>query len=257
MNELLAQFGERQVAGFLLVLGRVGPLLVLAPLFGFRMIPSRARLVIALALAIGIAPVALGHAKIPTDTFAYVELMIKEILVGFAFAYAIGAVLWALQMAGSLIDLFLGFSFGSLVDPLSGVNATVISNLYAMLGVGIFIAIGGDGFVIQGLAKTYDVIPLVDMPNLGSLVAGVDLAFVQLFRSALEVVAPVLIAVTITDVAFGVVSRVVPQLNVFAVGFPAKIAVGLVVLCASMPFLGGWFGEELNSSMRQFLGVLG
>jgi flagellar biosynthetic protein FliR len=183
--------------------------------------------------------------------------MIKEILVGFAFAYAIGAVLWALQMAGSLIDLFLGFSFGSLVDPISGVNATVISNLYAMLGVGIFIAIGGDGFVIQGLAKTYDVIPLVDMPNLGSLVAGVDLAFVQLFRSALEVVAPVLIAVTITDVAFGLVSRVVPQLNVFAVGFPAKIAVGLVVLCASMPFLGGWFGEELNSSMRQVLGVLG
>jgi flagellar biosynthetic protein FliR len=160
-------------------------------------------------------------------------------------------------VAGSLIDLFLGFSFGSLVDPLSGVNATVISNLYAMLGVAIFIAIGGDTFMIQGLARTYEVIPLVDMPPLGSLVAGVDLAFVQLFTSALEVVAPVLIAVTITDAAFGVVSRVVPQLNVFAIGFSAKIAVGLVVLAASMPFLGGWLGDELNESMRQILGAFG
>ena len=110
--------------------------------------------------------------------------------------------------------------------------------------------------MIQGLARTYDVVPLTDMPNLGALLQGVDTAFVSIFSSALEVVAPVVIAITITDAAFGLVSRVVPQMNVFAVGFAAKIAIGLIVLAASLPFMGGWLAEELNSTMRGVLNAL-
>ena len=257
MTELLLQIGERQTAGFILVMGRVGPLFVLGPLFALRMIPVRVRVIVAVALAVGLAPVALGDAKVPTDIGPFAELLVKEILVGFAFAFAIGVVIYALQVAGSLLDLFLGFSLGGLIDPLTGVNSTVLAQFYAMLGLLIFVAIGGEQFVIQGLARTYDVVPLDVLPSLGALVGTVDAAFLGLFRSALEVVAPVLIAVTITDAAFGIVTRVVPQLNVLSVGFPAKIAVGLVVLAASLPFLGGWLGEELDSAMRAVLGGLG
>lgn len=256
MSQLLAEVGERQMAGFLLVMGRVGPLFVLAPLFGMRMIPARARVICALALGIGLAPVALGDAPVPDGLFAYAELMLKEIVVGFAFAFVVGALLAALQVAGSFLDVLLGFSYGGLVDPISGVQTSVLSNLYAMLGTAVFITIGGELFVIQGLARTYDVVPLTDMPNLGALLQGVDTAFVSIFSSALEIVAPVVIAVTLTDAAFGLVSRVVPQLNVFAVGFSAKIAIGLIVLAASLPFMGGWMGGELNSTMRDILGAL-
>ncbi|HEY6779548.1 MAG TPA: flagellar biosynthetic protein FliR, partial [Thermoleophilaceae bacterium] len=167
-----------------------------------------------------------------------------------------GALLAALQVAGSLLDVLLGFSYGGLVDPISGVQTSVLSNLYAMLGTAVFITIGGELFVIQGLARTYDVVPLTAMPNVGALLQGVDTAFVSILSSALEIVAPVVIAVTLTDAAFGLVSRVVPQLNVFAVGFSAKIAVGLIVLAASLPFMGGWMGDELNSTMRDVLGAL-
>ncbi len=177
-------------------------------------------------------------------------------VVGLAFAFVVGALLAALQVAGSLLDVLLGFSYGGLVDPISGVQTSVLSNLYAMLGTAVFVAIGGELFVIQGLARTYDVVPLTDMPNLGALLQGVDTAFVSIFSSALEVVAPVVIAITITDAAFGLVSRVVPQMNVFAVGFAAKIAIGLIVLAASLPFMGGWLGEELNSTMRGVLNAL-
>jgi flagellar biosynthesis protein FliR len=256
VNELLLEIGERQTAAFVLVLGRVGPLFVLGPLFALRMIPIRVRVIVAVALAVGLAPVALGDGRVPTDMAPFVELLLKEILVGLAFAFAIGVVIYALQVAGAFLDLFMGFSLGGLVDPLTGVNSTVIAQFYAMLGLLVFVAIGGEAFVIQGLARTYDVVPLADMPSLASLVGTVDHAFVNLFRSALEVVAPVLIAVTITDAAFGIVTRVVPQLNVLSVGFPAKIAVGLVVLAASLPFLGGWLGEHLESAMRAALGGL-
>jgi flagellar biosynthetic protein FliR len=256
MSELVAQIGERQMAGFILVMGRVGPLFVLAPLFGLKMIPMRARAMCALALGIGLSPVALGDAAVPDGLPAYVELLAKEMLVGFAFAFAVGALLAALQVAGAYLDLLLGFSYGGLVDPISGVQTTVLSTLYAMVGTAVFVAIGGEVFVIQGLARTYDTVPLTEMPNLGALLQGVDTAFVSIFSSALEVVAPVVIAVTLTDAAFGLVSRVVPQLNVFAVGFSAKIAVGLIVLAASLPFMGGWLGDEMNETTRSILGAL-
>jgi flagellar biosynthetic protein FliR len=113
----------------------------------------------------------------------------------------------------------------------------------------VFIAINGDAWIIQGLARTYETVPLVSAPEIGSLVQGVQVAFSGIFGAALQVCAPVLLAVVLTDAAFGVVSRVVPQLNVFAVGFPAKVAVGLVLIGVSLPFLGGWLGDELQQSV--------
>ena len=123
------------------------------------------------ALGIGLAPVALGDAAVPDGLAAYVELLLKEIVVGLAFAFVVGSLLAALQVAGSLLDVLLGFSYGGLVDPITGVQTSVLSNLYAMLGTAVFVTIGGELFVIQGLARTYDVVPLTAMPNLGALLA--------------------------------------------------------------------------------------
>ena len=113
----------------------------------------------------------------------------------------------------------------------------------------IFIAIGGDSWVVQGLARTYDLVGLDEAPSLGRLVAGVDAAFGSIFISAIEVAGPVLLALILTDAAFGVVSRVVPQLNVFAVGFPAKVVVGLLLVTATLPFVAAWIGNELQQDV--------
>jgi len=261
VDQLIAQFGEQQVASFMLVLGRVGPLFLLAPMFSSRMMPARAKGVAAVALAIGIAPVAMraagsasGH--LPDDVLGFAGLMFKEILVGTAFAFALGVFFAAVSVAGTLLDTFVGFSFGSLVDPVTGNAGGALNQLYALVGVGIFIAIGGDTWVITGLARTYEAVPLLSAPDIGSLVEGMQVAFSGIFGAALEVCAPVLLAVVLTDAAFGVVSKVVPQLNVFAVGFPAKVTVGLVVIGASLPFLAGWLDDELQRSVASALHAL-
>lgn len=256
MSALLQQISEQQAASFVLVLGRVGPAFLLAPLFSSKMVPLRARAIVAVALAIGLAPLALRDGRLPVDAAGLGGLMAKEILVGLAFAFAIACVFAALQVAGSFLDTLVGFSFGALVDPVTGNQGTVLANLYALVGVMIFIAIGGDAWLIQGLARTYELVPLTDLPALGSLTSGVQHAFVTIFRSALEVCAPVVLALVITDAAFGVVSRVVPQMNVFAVGFPAKIAVGLMIVAVSLPFVGGWLGDELQASVGSALQTL-
>jgi len=117
----------------------------------------------------------------------------------------------------------------------------------------IFIAIGGDGWMIKGLAQTYDLIPLLAFPSIAALVGGANAAFVNIFVSAIQIAAPVLIAVTITDAAFGIVSRVSPQMNVFAVGMPAKIIVALIILGASMPFVAGYMSDSLQSGIGDSL----
>jgi flagellar biosynthesis protein FliR len=253
LNALLRQFSEQQLAGFILVLARVSPMFLLAPIFSSRMLPLRARGVVAVAISFGLAPLALHGHKISLDGMNLFGLIGKEILVGLAYAFALAAVFAAISVAGSLLDTAIGFSFGSLIDPITGTQAPILTQLYAMVGVLVFIAIDGDHWMIEGLARSYQLIPISKFPSVNALVGGADKAFVSIFGSAIELAAPVLLAILLTDCAMGLVARVMPQLNVFAVGFPAKIAVGLLVMGVSLPFIGGWIGDQVQVSVSSAL----
>jgi flagellar biosynthetic protein FliR len=255
-SQLLAQFGEQHVVAFFLVLGRLSPLFVLAPLFSSRMVPARVRGIIAVALAVGLSPVVAQHDKLPVDVMTLAGLLAKEILVGAAFAFALGALFAAVSVAGSFIDTMMGFSYGGLVDPINGTQSAVMSTAYGMIGILVFIAIGGDAWVIEGLARTYDVVGLTQFPSLGRMISGAGAAFISIFGSAIQIAAPVILALTLTDAAFGVVSRVVPQLNVFQVGFPAKVVVGLLLVGATLPFVAGWLANELQNDVGTALQTL-
>jgi flagellar biosynthetic protein FliR len=258
-DKLLASFGEQQVAAFMLVLARVSPLFVLAPLFSSKLVPLRARGIVAVALAIGIAPIALnaggadGMSRIPLDALTFGGLILKEILVGMAFSFAVGVLFAALTTAGAIVDMLVGFSFGSLVDPLTGNQGGILNQVYSMVGLLIFVVTNGDAWVIEGLARTYDAVPLVDAPEIKSLVGGAQLAFSGILAAAVQICAPVILAMLLTDVAFGLVAKMMPQLNVFAVGFPTKVLVGVLVVGASLPLVGNWMGDELQRSVAMAL----
>jgi flagellar biosynthesis protein FliR len=256
MSALLQQLGPDKTAGFMLVLARVTPLFLVAPLFSSRQLPPRVRTVVAVALAIGLTPLALHGQQVPLSVLPLAGLIVKELLVGLAFALSIAILFAAIESAGALLDVAIGFSFGSVVDPLTGNQSAVLAQLYSLVALAIFLVIGGDAWLIRGLARTFDLVPLTKGPQLASLAGGVERVFTTIFTSALEVAAPVLLAAVITDVAFGVVSRVVPQLNVFGVGFPVKVVVGLLVVAASLPFVSGWVSDQLATSVGQALQTL-
>ncbi len=256
MDLLLKHFGEQSVVGFFLVLARVSPLFVLAPLFSSRLVPARVRGIVAVALAVGLSPVLIRGHHLPTAPTEVGWLLGKELLIGLAFAFVIGALFTAIAVAGSFLDTMIGFSYGSLVDPLTGTSSSVLQQAYSLISILVFIAIGGDAWVVKGLARTYDVVPLDRMPDLGSLVGGVDVAFVSIFASAIQVAGPVVLALALTDAAFGLVSRVVPQLNVFGVGFPAKVTVGLLLIGVSLPFVAGWLADGVQWAVSDALRAL-
>lgn len=248
--------GGHSVTAFFLVLARVSPLFIVAPLFSAKQIPAQVRGIVAAGLAMGLTGVA-GHGQhIPTDPLEISGLIVEQVLVGVLLSFTVAALLAAVQTAGGLADISSGFSFGATVDPVNGNPGGVFSELYALIGVMLFIAIGGDAWILRGLARTFDLVPLTQSPHLGSLAGAAEASFSSLFTSALEVAAPVLLALLITDVAFGMVSRVVPQLNVFAVAFPLKVGVALLVVAASLPFLGGWISDQMYASVAIALHAL-
>ena len=253
LNTLLTQIGSDKVTGFFLVLARVSPLFVLAPLFSSKMVPARVKGIVAVGISIGLTPIAVHGQTIPTDPMAVAGMIVIQVLVGLAFAFAVGMVLTAIEAAGALTDMVAGFSYGSVVDPINGNQGGTMTNLYSLVGLAMFIAIGGDAWTLRGLQKTFDLVPLTKAPQIASLTSGVEQAFATIFVSAVEVCAPVILALLITDVAFGMIAKVVPQVNIFGVGFPMKVGVAMLVVAASLPFLGSFMSDQVSTAV---LGIL-
>ena len=249
LSTLLNELGSDKVTGFFLVLARVSPLFVLAPLFSSKMMPARVKGIVAVGLSIGLTPIAVHGQTLPTDPMAVAGLLVVQVLVGLAFAFAVGMVLAAVEAAGSLTDMVAGFSFGSVVDPINGNPGGAMTNLYSLVGLAMFIAIGGDAWTLRGLQRTFDLVPLTKAPAIATLTSGVEQAFGTIFVAAVEVCAPVILALLVTDVAFGMVSRIVPQLNVFGVGFPMKVGVAMLVVAASLPFLGSFMSAQIANAV--------
>jgi flagellar biosynthesis protein FliR len=256
VSALLSQLAGNQLGGFILVLARVTPLFLLAPIFSSTLIPRTAKGMIAVGISVGLTPIAMHGQHIPSDPLKVAGLALEGMLVGLSFSFALAVLMAAVESAGSFVDVVSGFSYGELINPLSGDTSAVMSRFYSLFGTMIFLVIGGDAWTLRGLGRTFQLVPLTQSPAIGSLVGGAEQAFSTIFTSALEIGAPVLAALLITDVAFGVVSRVVPQMNVFAVGFPTKVAVAMLVVAASLPFVSGWISGQLSSSVGAALGAL-
>jgi flagellar biosynthesis protein FliR len=256
LTHVINQLEGTHITAFFLVLARVTPLFILAPLFSSKLLPRKVRGIVAVALSLGLTGVAAQGQHIPSDPVQVAILLVEGLLVGLAFAFAVGVVTAALHQAGAILDSVAGFGFGSIVDPVNGNQGGVLTQVYSLVGLMIFIAIGGDAWMIRGVARTFTLVPLTHGPKLNLLAAGAVQSFGAIFTSAIEVAAPVLLALMITDVAFGMVSRVVPQLNVFAVDFPVKVGISLLVVSATLPFIGGWMSDQITNSVGTALHAL-
>lgn len=256
MQELLAKLSGGELVGFILVLARVGPLFLIAPVFSAQALPARVKTVVAVGISVGLTPVALHGQHLPGGALAIGELIAENLLCGLGFAFILAVLLAAVESAGAFVDFTAGLSFGRVVNPALGSEGGAMTLIYGVVGLLVFVVIGGIEWMVRGIARSFALVPLTRAPRLGSLVGGAESVFATVFTSALEICGPVIIAMAITDVAFGVLSRVVPQMNVFAVGFPLKILIGVLLVGATLPFVGGWISEQLTQSVGSALATL-
>ena len=170
-----------------------------------------------------------------SNIFEYFLLVLKEFLVGITLGYVSYAIFTAIHLAGQLIDMKVGFGIVNVVDPLSNIQVPITSTFYFIFCMLIFLICNGHHVLIRALFYSYDFVPLGKALFSEEVINDVIRVFGNIFIISFKISGPVVAAVLISDVALGIVSKTVPQLNVFMVGMPLKIFLGLSVMVLTMP----------------------
>jgi flagellar biosynthetic protein FliR len=212
---------------------RVGACLMVAPLFGARFVPVRIRILLAIGITALVVPLLPAPGIAPFSAQGFV-VVAQQLLIGVALGFALQVVFDSLGLAGQLLANSMGLSFAFNVDPLRGSSTAALGQLYIILATLTFLALGGHLALIEVLTQGFTTLPVgtsgFGRDGLWALILWGG----QLFAGALMIALPGVTAMLIVNLAFGVVSRAAPTLNLFAVGFPISLVVGLLVVLAGI-----------------------
>jgi len=224
---------EAYVAQGFFPFARIGACLMVAPMFGARFVPVRMRVLLAVALTALVAPLTPSTGIAPFSPQGFV-VVAQQLLIGAALGFAMQVVFDALGLAGQLLANSMGLSFAFNVDPLRGSSTAALGQLYIILATLTFLALGGHLALLEVLVQGFTTMPIgtegLGREGLWNLVLWGG----QLFAGAIAIALPGVTALLIVNLAFGVVSRAAPSLNLFAVGFPISLVVGLLVVLAGI-----------------------
>jgi flagellar biosynthesis protein FliR len=237
----MVTFTEAQLLGWLTPLLwpflRTLALLSALPVLGQRSVPTRVRIALAAGVALVAAPSGPAMPVVALDSPEALMLVIQQVLVGFTMGFAVRMVFAAVEMAGELIGLQMGLNFAGFFDPISASQGTATARFLGTMTALLFVVIQGHLLLIAAVAQSFERWPASSQPlaflaELRPQQWGADI-----FPLALMVALPVVGLLLFVNVVLGVIARVAPQINVFAVGFPITLSVGLLGLTFSMPLM--------------------
>jgi flagellar biosynthetic protein FliR len=221
--------------GFLLVFVRLAAMLTTAPLLSHRSVPVTHRAGLALLLALVLVPVIGRTTPVSDNLAALVVALFGEALIGGAIGFVAGLAIASVQSAGEVLGFQMGLGLGAVYDPAMGQQATVITRLFDVLGLMLFLALDGHHIMVSAVAASFHRLrPGAAMASAG-LASGVVVLGGKVLRSALEVAAPLVGVLFVVNVVLALLARVAPHLNIFAVGIPLAVAVGLFGLVETLP----------------------
>lgn len=221
--------------GFSLGLIRISTFLLFIPLLNMRNVPFIAKIGLAGLLAFIVFPEVPPDAD-PANTWLWSMLVIQEVGIGLLLAFVVILVFGIIYFAGQLIDVPMGFGMVSIFDPATSMQLPVFSQFYHILGALVFFAVDGHLWLIRSLAQSYTVLPVGSFFELAATYETIMALGSNLFSMGLQIALPVMGTILLTDCALGIVTKTVPQINVFVIGFPIKILVGMFLLVFVLPF---------------------
>ncbi|MEH7076586.1 flagellar biosynthetic protein FliR [Neobacillus drentensis] len=246
----------------LLIFIRITTFMVTAPLFSGRQIPNQYK--IGFSAVLSILCVGLVKEPIPElDESFIIVLILKEFLVGIVLGMVGNILLYAVQMAGSLMDVLIGFSMASLFDPTFGTSAQLSGRMQNTLALLVLLATDGHHLLIQGVLTSFDWIPIqATVPAFtdGHLASFLLDCVQQMFLIGFMMAAPIIGTLFLVDVALGIIARTVPQMNLFAVFPPMKIMIHFFIYIFILPsffYLLKILFENMFTSMYSILKIMG
>ncbi len=247
----LTVFAMSKMIVFLLVLARTAGVFIASPVFSSKNIVMPAKIAISLALAFIFTPLVKTLPAEP-DTLVLAGLVVKEVTVGFMMGFLASLTMAAIRIAGTYIDLSAGFGFAQMVDPMSKEHNSVLGQLLNVVGTLMFLICKAHYLVIQGLAESFQVLPLGQMSVTPELTGNFMAVFGVILLSALKIAAPILGVIFLTDLSLGILARTVPQLNIINVGFSVKMVVVMLSLMILMPVALGVMAHLFGGIRKDF-----
>ncbi|MAR90580.1 MAG: flagellar biosynthetic protein FliR [Pseudomonadota bacterium] len=209
---------------------RIAAFFTIMPILSTQLVPVRIRLGLAVAVTLVVAPVIPRVPGIELLSIPSFLIVLQQILIGLAMGFVLQLLFQIFVVGGQIVAMQNGLGFATLVDPVNGVNVASIGQLYLMTVNLLFFALNGHLAVMYLLGTSFEQLPVAErwfaVANYGELV---DLAS-WMFSGAILVALPSIIALLVVNVAFGVISKVAPQMNIIAVGFPFTMVLGLVII---------------------------
>jgi len=246
-----------QMETFLLVAVRCLSFFAIGPLFADRKIPTQVKILAGLATAVALYPTLRGGVVFERTLLGYALLIGGEVLLGAALGLVASLVFIGVRMAGNLLGIQMGFSIVNVFDPGSSSEISLIGQMQELMAVFLFLLVDGHHLLLRALAFSLERVPPGGGPHLAELVASVIPMAGVMFLTCIQVGAPVLGALFLTDAALGFVARAVPQMNVFIVGIPVKIGVGMVLLVVTAPLFARLLILHFGRMEGQILTLLG
>ncbi len=235
---------------------RIGACLMVAPVFGAQFVPRRIRVLLAGGIALLLAPLTVP----PTTALLSgngITITLQQVLIGAALGFALQLVFDAMALGGQLLANGMGLGFAFNIDPLRGVSTPALGQLFVVLGTLLFLAMNGHLALLQLLADSFRLLPVegggLDLASWRSLADWGS----SLFTGALRIALPGMTALIVVNLAFGVVSRAAPSLNLFAVGLPVTLVVGLAIVLFSLPGLQTSATAMMAECFQFLRGLLG
>ena len=218
-------------ATFLLVFARIGTMVMLLPGFGELSVPVRVRLTVALVLTAVLLPLHRSAYNLDLRSFGPVVVMLaQEMLIGAVLGLTARLIISALQIAGSVIAQQLGLGFVTAVDPTQGQQGMIVGNFLAVLGITMIFATDLHHLVIAALNDSYIIFKPGEIPVLGDVANALSGTVAGAFRIGVQIAAPFLVFGLLFNMGLGILSKLMPQMQVFFVGMPLSIMVGFLIL---------------------------
>jgi flagellar biosynthetic protein FliR len=232
---------EYWVSAFFIPLFRVGAFLMAMPMFGTRLVPMRVRLGLAIFMTLVIMPAMPSVPVLDGLSFATYLLIAQQILIGTALGFTLHLFFQVFSVGGQLIANQMGLGFASMTDPANGVSVVVLGQFYLMLTTLLFLAMDGHLIVFNVLLSSFEIVPPTVMDLHTVRLMDIALSGVWMFSGALLMSLPAVTALLVVNMSFGIMTKAAPQLNIFAIGFPLTMTMGLVITWLSLSGFLGYF----------------
>lgn len=244
------------VIAVVLVSLRLTPIMLFSPLFSLAKIPVKFRVLFTLALSVAlIINLNISSSISPGDTAALMSAVVYELMLGGMLAFGISTAFAAFQLGGRILDIQMGFGIAELVDPLSGNQDPLLGTLLNLLALTLFFIADGHHLLMRGIAFSLEKLPIggaVTAWNPQILGAQFGLIFIY----GMVIVAPVIILLLLVDIGLAVVSRAMPQVNIFILSIPIKIFLGLMMLAVSLDFMQPVFAKIFTAVFQFWEAVI-